>query len=57
MTKDSFRRKQRKHSNDGTGGNHGPYGCVCCRPISDLNKYKKFARKLARRLLRAEDGF
>lgn len=53
---DDFRTMQRRYAHDGSSnGGGGCYGCPCCRPISNLNIFKKFARKKARRLLRNKD--
>lgn len=53
---DDFRRMQRKDANDASPNHRGGhYGCSCCRPISNLNHFKKFARKQARHLLKQED--
>lgn len=51
---DDFRRIQRRRCHDG-GQMAGCYGCSCCRPIKDLNKFKKVIRKRSRRILKQED--
>ena len=51
---DDFRRIQRKECKDG-GGVGGCYGCVCCRKSGNLNKFKKYVRRTARKTLKNQD--
>jgi hypothetical protein len=53
---DDFRKIQRKECKDGSrnqGG--GCYGCACCRKSGNLNKFKKYVRRTARKTLKNQD--
>lgn len=52
---DDFRKEQKKLCKNGAPNGKGKYGCPCCRKISDLNIFKKWSRKLAKRRLRQKD--
>jgi hypothetical protein len=54
---DDFRRIQKKDCLNGSRrGGRRPYGCYCCRRISNLNFFKKWSRRTARRRLRQTDA-
>ena len=48
MTRDSFRREQKKMCLSGAPNHVGIYGCPCCRMTANLNSFKKESRKLAK---------
>lgn len=53
---DDFRKMQKTTCKDGRpNGGKFPYGCSCCRMISNLSKFKKKSRKLARAKLKHKD--
>lgn len=53
---DEFRRFQKAQCFDGApNGGRRPYGCACCRPIRNLNSFKKVSRRLSRARLRQQD--
>lgn len=54
MTKDDFRRYQKPLCVSGAPNKMGIYGCSCCRKVSDLGDFKKFARHAAKVRLRRE---
>ncbi len=53
---DTFRELQKETCLDGSpSGGKRPYGCRCCRKISNLNAHKKYSRRLARVRLNQKD--
>ena len=52
---DDFRKQQKAKCFDGSSSQVSRYGCVCCRCISSLNKFKKWSRKHARVTLKESD--
>lgn len=53
-TIDGFRKYQKRLCLSGAPNHVGIYGCYCCRKIRNLNKFKKWARKVAKSKFRQE---
>lgn len=50
---DAFRQAQKLLCLDGRpNGGKFPYGCPCCREYADKNRFKKYSRRQARRILK-----
>jgi hypothetical protein len=54
MTRDDFRKFQKRYCRSGAPNKVGIYGCSCCRVIGNLADFKRWARKQAKVLFRRE---